>query len=108
MVYFYIPGSPSIFTAGLTGDDGIRRILCYSSGESLSGESSSNLLYKGNVIATFNNNNSINIDFKSYYGFPKLSDFSIEPSPGNTVTVLADIVPYSVSTDDYIEIRGVT
>ena len=103
MVHFYIPASTSIFTAGLTGDDGIRRILCYSTGAS-----SSNLLYKGNIIATFNNSNNINIDFKSYYGFPKLSDFSIEPSPGSTVLILADIVPYSVSTDDYIETREVT
>ena len=98
MLHFYIPGSTSIYTANLTGDDGIRRILCYSSGES-----SSYLLYKGDIIAIFNSNNNINIDFKSHYGFPKLSDFSIEPSPGSTVSVLADIVPYSVSTDDYIE-----
>lgn len=103
MVYFYIPGLTSITTYGLTGDDAVRRILCYSSDAS-----ASNLLYKGNIIATFNNNNNINIDFKSYYGFPKLSDFSIEPSPGASVSILADIVPYSVSTDDYIETREVT
>lgn len=103
MVHFYIPASTSISIVGLTGDDGIRRILCYSTGAS-----SSNLLYKGDIIAAFNNNNNINIDFKSYYGFPKLSDFSIEPSTGSTVSILADIVPYSVSTDDYIETREVT
>lgn len=103
MVHFYIPASSSIITSGLTGDDGIRRILCYSSGTS-----SSNLLYKGDIIATFNNNNNIDIDFKSYYGFPKLSDFSIELSPNISVSILADIVPYSVSTDDYIETREVT
>lgn len=103
MVYFYIPASSSAITSGLTGDDGIRRILCYSSGAL-----ASNLLYKGDTIATFNNNNNIDIDFKSYYGFPKLSDFSIEASPNVTISILVDIVPYSVSTDDYIETREVT
>ena len=103
MVYFYIPATSSITISGLTGDDGIRRILCYSSGTS-----TSNLLYKGEIIATFNNNNNIDIDFKSHYGFPKLSDFSIEVPPNITISILADIVPYSVSVDDYIETREVT
>ena len=103
MVHFYIPPSSSVIISGLTGDDGIRRIICYSSGAS-----TSNLLYKGELIATFNNNNNIDIDFRSYYGFPKLSDFSIESSPNITISVLADIVPYSVSVDDYIETREVT
>lgn len=103
MVHFYIPASSSVITSGLTGDDGIRRILCYSSGALVS-----NLLYKGEIIATFNNNNNIDIDFKSYYGFPKLSDFSIEVAPNISITILADIVPYSVSVDDYIETWEVT
>ena len=105
MVHFYIPASSSVITSGLTGDDGIRRILCYSSGSSTS---TSNLLYKGEIIATFNNNNNIDIDFISYYGFPKLSDFSIEVASNMTITILADIVPYTVSVDDYIETREVT
>lgn len=103
MVHFYIPPSSSLSIIGLTGDDGIRRILCYSSGSS-----TSNLLYKGEVIANFNSNNRLDIDFKSYYGFPKLSDFSIEASPNMTISILADIVPYSVSVDDYIETREIT
>lgn len=103
MVHFYIPASSSLTINGLVGDEGIRRILCYSSGVS-----TSNLLYKGITIGTFNNNSCIDIDFKSYYGFPKLSDFSIEAPPNITISILADIVPYSVSADDYIETRGVT
>ena len=87
----------------VTGDEGIRRILCYSSGASVS-----NLLYKGELIANFNNNNNIDIDFKSYYGFPKLSDFSVETPPNITISILADIVPYSVSNNDYIETREIT
>lgn len=103
MVHFYIPATSSVYTSGLTGDEGIRRILCYSSGTSVS-----NLLYKGELIASFNNNNSIDIDFKSYYGFPILSDFSVEVGPNVTISILADIVPYSVSNNDYIETREVT
>lgn len=103
MVHFYIPASSSLITSGLTGDDGIRRILCYSAGTSVS-----HLMYKGEIIATFTSNNNIDIDFKSYYGFPKLSDFSIEVPPNISVSILADIVPYSVSTDDYIETREFT
>lgn len=103
MVHFYIPPSSSVFISGLTGDEGIRKILCYSSSAS-----TSNLLYKGITIASFNNNSCIDIDFKSYYGFPKLSDFSIEASPNTTISILADTVPYSVSADDYIETREAT
>ena len=103
MVHFFISASSSVTISGLTGDEGIRRILCYSSGPS-----SSNLLYKGKTISTFNKDSYIDIDFKSYYGFPKLSDFSIEVAPNISVSILADIVPYSVSADDYIETREVT
>ena len=103
MVHFYISPSPSVMISGLTGDEGIRRILCYSSGQS-----TSNLLYKGIAIGYFNNNSCIDIDFKSYYGFPKLSDFSIEASPNMTILILADTVPDSVTADDYIETREVT
>lgn len=103
MVHFYIPASSSVTISGLTGDEGIRKILCYSSGEV-----TSNLLYKGITIGTFTNNSCIDIEFKSYYGFPKLSDFSIESAPNLTISILADIVPYSVSADDYFETREVT
>lgn len=102
MVHFYIPPSSSVSFNKLTGDEGIRRILCYSS-DALS----SNLMYKDFTIGTFNNNSCIDIDFKSYYGFPKLSDFSIEASPNAEISILADIVPYSVSANDYIETREI-
>lgn len=102
MVHFYIPPSSSVYIGSLTGDEGIRRILCYSSGESIS-----NLLYNGITIGTFNNNSCIDIEFESYYGFPKLSDFSIEAASNTAISILADIVPYSVSADDYIETREI-
>ena len=101
MINFYIPAESSITINNLTGDEGVRRILCYSSDSSIS-----NLLYNGNVIGTFNSNNNINIDFESYYGFPRLSDLSIEVPPNISITVLVDVVPYSDTTDNYIETRS--
>lgn len=103
MIHFFIPGSSTLITSALDGDEAVRRILCYSSGTS-----SSNLVYKGVNIGTFNSNNNINIEFESYYGFPKLSDFSVEVSPNISVMVLVDVLPYSDSTDDYITTRSST
>lgn len=72
MINFFIPATSSITINNLTGDEAVRKILCYSS------SSTSNLLYNGQIIGTFSSNNNINIDFESYYGFPKLSDLAIE------------------------------
>lgn len=106
MINFFIPATSSITINNLTGEEGVRRILCYSS-ESSSESSASNLLYNGNIIGTFNNNN-LNIDFESYYGFPRLSDLAIEVPPNISVAVLVDVVPYSDTTDNYIETRSVS
>lgn len=105
MINFFIPATSSITTNNLTGEEGVRRILCYSSSSSSS--STSNLLYNGNIIGTFNNNNNINIDFESYYGFPRLSDLAIEVPPNISIAVLVDVVPYSDTTDNYIETRSI-
>lgn len=102
MINFYIPATSSITTNNFTGEEGVRRILCYSSASS-----TSNLLYNGNIIGTFNNNNNINIDFESYYGFPRLSDLAIEVPPNISIAVLVDVVPYSDTTDNYIETRSI-
>lgn len=103
MINFFIPGSSTKINTALDGEEGVRRILCYSSGSS-----SSNLLYKGENIATFNSNNNIDIEFESYFGFPKLSDFSLEVSANISASILVDVVPYSDTTDDYIERRSIT
>lgn len=103
MINFYIPATSSMTINNLTGEEGVRRILCYSSDSS-----TSNLLYNGNVIGTFNNNNDINIDFEIYYGFPRLSDLAIEVPPNVSIAVIVDAVPYSDTTDDYIETRSVS
>ena len=102
MVNFFIPATSSITTNNLTGEEGVRRILCYSTGSS-----SSNLLYNGYIIGTFSSNNNINIDFESYYGFPKLSDLAIEAAPNISVSIIVDVVPYSDTTDNYIETRSI-
>ena len=64
MVHFYIPPSSSVIISGLTGDEGVRRILCYSSGAL-----SSNLLYKNITIGTFNNNSCIELILKAIMAF---------------------------------------
>lgn len=102
MINFFIPATSSITTNNLRGEEAVRRILCYSSASS-----TSNLLYNGNIIGTFNNNNNIDIDFESYYGFPRLSDLAIEIPPNISVAVLVDVVPYSDTTDNYIEARSI-
>lgn len=103
MINFFIPASSTLITSALDGNEGVRRILCYSTGSS-----SSNLLYKGENIATFNSNNNIDIEFESYFGFPKLSDFSLEVSANISASILVDVVPYSDTTDDYITTRSST
>lgn len=103
MINFFIPASSTTITIDLDGEEAVRRILCYSTGSS-----SSNLLYKGVNIATFNSNNNIDIEFESYFGFPKLSDFSLEVSANISASILVDVVPYSDTTDTYIERRPIT
>lgn len=103
MIHFFIPALSTINNSTLDGDEAVRRILCYSNGSSVS-----NLLYKGENIATFNSNNNINIEFESYYGFPRLSDFSLEVSANISAIVLVDVLPYSDPTDDYIITRSST
>ena len=101
MIHFFIPDSATPITVSLDGDEAVRKISCYSTGLS-----SSNLLYKGNNIATFNSNNNIDIEFNSYYGFPKLSDFSVEINANISVSILVDILPYSNTKDDYLTTRS--
>lgn len=103
MIHFFISATSSLTNVNLTGEEGVRRILVYSTGSS-----SSNFLYKGEIIASFNLSNNIDIDFESYYGFPKLSNFSLEIAPNLSVSVIVDVVPYSDSIDDYMESREVS
>ena len=103
MIHFFISATSSLTNVNLTGEEGVRRILVYSTGSS-----SSNFLYKSEIIGSFNINNNIDINFESYYGFPKLSNFSLEIAPNLSVSVIVDVVPYSDSIDDYMESREVS
>lgn len=78
----------------LKGDFAVRRLFFFTS-------SSVGLRYKGNLIA---NTNTFYIDFLSYYGYPKLSDFSLTLSTNSYVPVLADIVPDSPINDEYFSV----
>lgn len=87
----------------LKGDDGVRRLICYSI-SSLH----SNLKYKDDIIAFFNVAKPIDITFESYYGFPRISDFSFELDKTETITVLIDTVPGSDVSDNYFDKGGIT
>lgn len=101
MIHFFVPAYSTSFITSLDGDEAVRRILCYSSGSS-----PSYLLYNGVSIATFNSNNNIDINFESYYGFPKISDFSLEVSAEISASILVDVLPYGNTKNDYITTRS--
>ena len=82
----------------LNGDYGVRRIICTSTSEH-----SSTLELNGNIIACFNSNNSLELKFDSYHGFPKLSNFSVFQY--GLGAVLVDTVPLAPINKDYFE-RG--
>lgn len=103
MIHFFIPATSTPFITSLDGDEGVRRILCYSSSAD-----SSNILYNGNIIGTFTSHNNFSIEFESYYGYPKISDFSIEVAPNVNVSVLVDILQYGNTKNDYINTRSTT
>lgn len=50
----------------------------------------------------------IGITFESYYGFPRISDFSFELDKNETITVLIDTVSASDVSDNYFERGGIT
>ena len=100
MINFSARASETAKDIKLTGDEGVRRLLCYSSGTT-----GLMLFYKGIYIASFNINNNIDIEFKSYYGFPKISDFTISVPPNNNVSILVDTLPSTSVADNYIERR---
>nr|DAX02233.1 MAG TPA: hypothetical protein [Bacteriophage sp.] len=87
----------------LKGEAGVRRLICYSKSPT-----HSNLKYKGDIIAFFDSSTPIDITFESYYGFPRISDFSFELDQSTSIIVLIDTVPYSDVSDNYFEEGVVT
>ena len=96
MLYFNMQGDNQGQFFSLQGDYGVRRIICTSTEEQ-----GSSLELNGNVIAYFNKNNSLELKFDSYHGFPKLSSFSVFQFGFGAV--LVDTVPLAPINNDYFE-----
>lgn len=99
MIFFNIHADEQGQIFSLQGDYGVRRIICTSNSEQ-----SSTLELNGNVIAFFNRNNSLELKFDSYHGFPELSNFSVYQF--GIGTVLVDTVPLAPINKDYFEEGG--
>lgn len=96
MIFFNMQADEQGEFISLNGDYGVRRIICTSTSEQVS-----RLELDGNVIACFNRNNSLELKFDSYHGFPKLSKFSVFQF--GLVSVLVDTVPLAPINNDYFE-----
>lgn len=96
MKYFNMQTNEKGEYFNLTGDEGVRRIICSSTDAQ-----TSRLEVNGNVIGCFNSSNNFELTFESYYGYPKLSDFSIFQFGFGCV--LVDTVPYNPISHDYFE-----
>lgn len=96
MIFFNIQADEQGQNFSLNGDYGVRRIICTSTSEQ-----GSILELNGNAIACFNRNNSLELKFDSYHGFPKLSNFSVYQF--GLGAVLVDTVPLAPINKDYFE-----
>lgn len=96
MIFFNIYSDEQGQIFSLNGDYGVRRIICTSNSEQ-----DSTLELNGDVIACFNRNNSLELKFDSYHGFPKLSNFSVFQF--GLGVVLVDTVPLAPINKDYFE-----
>ena len=96
MFYFNMQADNQGQLFSLQGDYGVRRIICTSTEEQCS-----SLELNGSAIAYFNKNNSLELNFDSYHGFPKLSNFSVFQYGFGAV--LVDTVPLAPINNDYFE-----
>lgn len=96
MIFFNIQADEQGQFFSLNGDYGVRRIICTSTSEQ-----GSALELNGNVIAYFNRNNSLELKFDSYHGFPNLSKFSVYQFGFGAI--LVDTVPLAPINKDYFE-----
>lgn len=84
MIVFNFNATASAKVFNMSGDFGVRRIICTSN------SSSSSSLQNG-----------ADITFESYYGYPKLSDFSVNQFGYGVI--LVDVVPESSVNDNYFK-----
>lgn len=96
MIVFNFNASSSGKIFNMLGDFGVRRIICTSNNSS-----SSSLLNNDKIIAFFNTQNTADITFESYYGYPKLSDFSVNQFGYGAI--LVDVVPESPVNENYFK-----
>lgn len=96
MIVFNFNGVPNGKVFNMSGDFGVRRIICTSNSSP-----SSSLQNDGKIVAFFNNGNNADITFESYYGYPKLSDFSVNLFDYGCI--LVDVVPESPVNDNYFK-----
>ena len=96
MIYFNMQADEQGQLFSLNGDYGVRRIICTSTSDQ-----GSILEVNGNVIGCFSRSSSLEINFESYYGFPKLSKFSVFQFGFGAV--LVDTVPLNPINDNYFE-----
>lgn len=96
MIYFNMEASTNGENFTLNGDFGVRRIICIGTTDA-----GSRLEVGNGVVGWFNKANSLELEFKSYYGYPRLSHFSLFTF-GLSI-VLVDTVPYSSINDNYFE-----
>ncbi len=96
MIFFNMQADQQGQVFSLNGDYGVRRIICTSTAEQCS-----RLELNGNVIACFNMSNSLELKFDSYYGYPKLSNFSVFQFGFGSI--LVDTVPLAPINNDYFE-----
>ena len=96
MIVFNFNSTDSGEVFNMSGDFGVRRIIC-TSNSSLS----SSLQCDDKIITFFNNQNKADITFESYYGYPKLSDFVVNQFGYGSI--LVDVVPERPVNDNYFK-----
>ena len=96
MIVFDFNGTSSGEMFNMSGDFGVRRIICTSNSSA-----SSLLLNNDKIIAFFNSGNTVDITFESYYGYPKLSDFVVNQFGYGSI--LVDVVPESPINENYFK-----
>ena len=96
MTVFNFNGTSTGKNFNMSGDFGVRRIICTSNSSA-----TSSIQSNGKIIAFFNNGNSVDITFESYYGYPKLSDFVVNQFGYGSI--LVDAVPENSVNDNYFK-----
>lgn len=96
MIVFNFNATSSGKNFNMSGDFGVRRIICTSNNSA-----SSSIQNDGKIIGFFNSGNTVDITFESYYGYPKLSDFIVNQFGYGAI--LVDVVQESLVNENYFK-----